>query len=199
VKLDVVIAGVGGQGNVLAARIIARAGMEAGFSVRTAEVTGMAQREGAVVSHVRIGDALRSALIPGGEAELLLAFEPAEAVRSLARLKGAGTAVVDPAPVVPVTVGLGLSAYDVDACLRFLKERVSRLFLLEASRLALAAGSPKAANAVFLGAVSSLGILPFAPEALFRQLLDAVPERYREVNRKAFFLGKEAAEAGGRR
>lgn len=191
-RIDIVIAGIGGQGSVLASRVIAGAGMEAGLSVRTAEVIGMAQREGVVVSHVRLGDPLWGALIPEGRADLLLGFEPAEAVRGLARLKTGATAVVDPAPVVPVTVALGLSSYDREAYLRCLEER-TRLFLLEATRLALAAGSPRAANAVFLGAASALEILPFGEEILLRHLLEAVPERLREVNKRAFLFGKKAA------
>ena len=191
-SFDLVIAGVGGQGTVLTSRVLARAAMETGLPVRTSEIIGMAQREGVVMSQTRFGEPLWGALIPDGKADLLLGFEPAEAVRGLPKLKAGGTAVVNIAPVIPVTVSLGLSAYDPQACLDCLREKVSRLYLVEASDLAAAAGSPRAINAVLLGAVAALSLLPFTADHLLRCLLAAVPEKYRDVNKRAFEAGQEA-------
>ena len=103
---DILICGVGGQGTVLASRIIAAAAMEEGNRVHSAETIGMAQRGGSVTSHVRIGEEAFSPLIPFGSADLLLAFEPAEAVRNLKYLRKDGAAVVNTAPTRPVTESL---------------------------------------------------------------------------------------------
>ncbi|MCL6446773.1 MAG: indolepyruvate oxidoreductase subunit beta [Armatimonadetes bacterium] len=191
-SFDIVITGVGGQGTVLAARVLAAAAMAAGLPVRTSEIIGMAQREGVVMSQVRFGDPLWGALIPDRKADLLLGFEPAEAVRGLPKLKPAGVAVVNTTPVIPVTAALGLSAYDPQACLAYLREKVPRLYLLEASRLAAEAGHPRAVNSVLLGAAAALDLLPFSAGSLLDCLLAAVPEKYREVNRRAFEAGKMA-------
>ncbi|MGQ9823428.1 MAG: indolepyruvate oxidoreductase subunit beta [Desulfotomaculales bacterium] len=190
-SLDLVIAGVGGQGNVLASRVLARAAMEAGLPVRTSEIIGMAQREGVVMSQVRIGPPLWGALIPDGKADVLLGFELAEAVRGLPKLKANGVAVVNTAPALPVTVALGLSPYDAAAYLRYLEKNVVRLYLVDAHGLALQAGNPRALNAVLLGALAALNVLPFAAGHLLSFLLEAIPEQYREINRLAFELGRE--------
>ena len=197
-SFDIVITGVGGQGTVLAARVLARAAMATGLPVRTSEIIGMAQREGVVMSQVRFGDPLWGALIPNGKADLLLGFEPAEAVRGLPKLKANGTAVVNTAAVLPVTVSLGLSAYDPQACLGCLREKVPFLYLLDAFRLAVEAGHPRAINAVLLGAVAALNLLPFTADHLLHCLLAALPEKYREINRRAFAAGQDDINPGYR-
>ena len=107
-KKDILICGVGGQGTVLASKIIAAAAMEAGDPVHSAETIGMAQRGGPVTSHVRIGEEAYSPLIPFGSADMILAFEPAEAVRNLRYLKPDGIVIVNSVPVKPVTESLML-------------------------------------------------------------------------------------------
>ncbi len=193
-NLDIVIAGVGGQGNVLASRILARAAMEAGLAVLTSEVIGMAQREGVVMSQVRMGRKLMGALIPDGCADVLLAFEPAEAVRSLPKLKPGGMMIASTAPVIPVTVALGYSSYDHQAVLAYLKEVVNRAYLLDALSLAVQAGHPRTLNAVLLGSLAALGVLPFTADHLLGVMLDMLPEKLQEMNRRAFVAGLKAVE-----
>lgn len=194
-KLDIVICGVGGQGSVLASRALARAAMEVGLSVRTSEVIGMAQREGPVTSHVRMGHVLHGGIVPDGGADVLLGLELAETVRGLVKLKSGGSVLAADTAIVPVSVYMGLSSYDRDALRAYLKERVGEnLVLLDAEGLARRAGHRKTVNIVMLGALSALSVLPFAPELLLRVVLDAVPAKFREVNRRAFELGRQAME-----
>ena len=110
-KKDILICGVGGQGTVLASKLIAAAAMEEGNTVHSAETIGMAQRGGSVTSHVRIGEAY-SPLIPKGKCDMILAFEPAEAVRNLPYLKKDGLVIVSSAPVKPTTESLHETGYD---------------------------------------------------------------------------------------
>ncbi|MQL52335.1 pyruvate ferredoxin oxidoreductase [Desulfofundulus thermobenzoicus] len=188
---DIVITGVGGQGNVLASRLLARAAMEAGLAVFTSEMIGMAQREGVVMSQVRMGRQPAGPLIPDGSADVLLGFEPSEAARALCKLKPGGVVITSSAPVVPVTAALGLCRYDAGAVLAYLRSAVPSLYAFDAPALAQRAGNAKTLNTVMLGALASLKLLPFSGEHLLRVLLDSLPESLRETNRRAFRLGYE--------
>jgi len=193
VKFDIVIAGVGGQGNVLASRVLARAALAAGLEVRTSESIGMAQREGQVASHVRMGKGLAGGIIPRGEADLLIGLELAEAVRALPKLRAGGKAVVSTTVIRPLSVLLGNSLYDDAALLGYLKERVPDVIFVNAEDLAVQAGNRKAANSVLLGAVSTLdGFVPVSAELLLDALLQTLLPRLHEVNRRAFALGQQA-------
>lgn len=198
-RLDIVICGVGGQGSVLAAHTLARAAIGRGLPVRTSEVIGMAQREGPVTGHVRLGAGIHGPIIPDGRADFLLGLELAEAVRGLDKLRPGGTALVSQTAIVPVTVRLGLSAYDPQALTEHLKRAVAgregRLYLLDTSALARAAGHPRAANAALLGAFSQLPGLPFTPADLLASLLEQLPEKLHTVNRQAFQAGCEQMQS----
>ena len=126
---DILICGVGGQGTVLASRIIAAAAMDEGSPVHSAETIGMAQRGGSVTSHVRIGEGACSPLIPFGGADMLLAFEPAEAVRNLKYLREGGLTVVNTAPVPPVTESLRPTGYDGKEMTAWLKDQCACIFV----------------------------------------------------------------------
>lgn len=193
-KLDIVITGVGGQGAVLASRVIAQTAMRKGFAVRTSETIGMAQREGPVVSHVRIGDSLDGALIPDRGADILLSFELAESVRGLQKLKPGGVIIANTAKVVPVSVALGISTYAEKEILAALEQAAGKLVLVDAAKEAKKAGNPKTVNVVLLGVLSSLPDLPFTPADLLASILESVPEKVKEVNRQAFLIGSETAE-----
>jgi indolepyruvate ferredoxin oxidoreductase beta subunit len=188
-KYDLVIAGVGGQGVVLASRIIAKAAITMGYEARTAENIGMAQREGAVVSYTRIGRGVAGPLVPESSADLLLGFEPAEAARSLDKLGPTGSAIINKELIVPVTVTTGQSVYDQQAIFDFLKEEVEELYFLEATKIATEAGNWRATNSVLLGAASSLDNFPISPEVLLEETLRNVPAKTRDINEKAFELG----------
>ncbi len=148
-----ILAGVGGQGTVLASKLIAQTAMEAGKFARTAETIGMAQRGGSVVSHVRIGERaeeVHSPLLPHGSADLLIGFEPAEAVRALPYLKKGGAAVVSSKAVQPVTATLSGKSYDAEEVLSYLRKTVPVLVEVDTEAICAACGSAKVANVALL-------------------------------------------------
>jgi len=194
VKLDIVISGVGGQGSVLASRALARAAMESGLAVRTSEVIGMAQREGPVTSHIRMGDRLYGAIIPDRAADFLLGLELAETVRGLIKLKPGGTVIASLSAIVPVSVELGISKYDKDTLIQYLIEQNEKVFFLDLEELSRQSGHPRTGNAVMLGALSAFPGLPFKPEQLLRSLLSYLPQSLAEINRRAFEIGRRAVE-----
>ncbi|HPU36093.1 MAG TPA: indolepyruvate oxidoreductase subunit beta [Bacillota bacterium] len=193
-NLDILISGVGGQGSVLASRALALAAMEQGLAVRTSEVIGMAQREGSVVSHVRIGEELYGAIIPDRRADFLLGLELAETARALNKLKPGGTVLASTTTIVPATVQLGLSTYDREAITDYIKKQAGKVFFLDLGVLSRRAGHPRTANVVILGALSTLPGLPFGPEQLLRAILRFVPEQFLDLNRRAFEIGRAAME-----
>lgn len=191
--MDIIMCGVGGQGTVLASRVVGETAIKQGYEVRTSEIIGMAQREGPVVSQVRIGTKLHGPLIPDISADYLLGFELAEAVRNLDKLNGKGRALVNTHMVVPPTVYLGISNYPEEQLIDYLKEQTSGLILINANELAAQAGSSKAVSAVMLGAFATL--CPDIDETmLLKELLARLPERVQEINTRAFRLGKEFVE-----
>ncbi|NLX02612.1 MAG: indolepyruvate oxidoreductase subunit beta [Syntrophomonadaceae bacterium] len=191
--MDIIMCGVGGQGTVLTSRVVGEAAIKQGYEVRTSEIIGMAQREGPVVSQVRIGTKLHGPLIPDISADYLLGFELAEAVRNLDKLNGKGRALVNTHMVVPPTVYLGISNYPEEQLIDYLKEQTSGLILINANELAAQAGSSKAVSAVMLGAFATL--CPDIDETmLLKELLARLPERVQEINTRAFRLGKEFVE-----
>ncbi|WP_440955929.1 indolepyruvate oxidoreductase subunit beta [Methanosarcina sp. Mfa9] len=185
-KFDILIAGVGGQGVVLASRLLALAAMKAGFHVSTAETIGMSQREGSVSSHIRIGDEVSGSLIPVGQADLLLGLEPAEAVRNLTFLKSGGQLIVNTHEIPPASRPPGSPDYDPESLLSFLKVSCPGMLCLDFTKLAGEAGTYKAANVSMLGAAAGTGGLPFSKEVLQEVLETEIPEKYRAVNSKAF-------------
>lgn len=193
-KIDIVIAGVGGQGSVLASRALARAAIAEGLSVRTSEVIGMAQREGMVTSHVRMGHELYGAIIPDGAADYLIGLELAETVRNLPKLRPEGLVIATTSAIVPASVHLGLSSYDRAALIKYLRERNGNALLLDGAELARQAGHDRSINAAMLGVLSKAGKLPFSAEQLLRSILEMIPEKFHEINRRAFELGRRAAE-----
>ena len=182
---DIMICGVGGQGTVLASRIIAASAMDLGHAVRSAETIGMAQRGGSVFSHLRLGSGVHSPLIAKGEADLIIGFEPGEAVRLLPFLKKDGTVVVSSRPVMPVSAMIGNSSYDPEAMIGYLKENVKNLIIVDADRAARDLGSYKTLNVVLLGAALKSGELMLTKEDLEQAVQEKVPGKFLELNRKA--------------
>lgn len=190
------LAGVGGQGTVLASKIIAQAAMKEGLSAHTAETIGMAQRGGCVVSHVRIGEDAFSPLIPKGTADVVIGFEPAEAVRCLPYLKEGGAMVVSTKAVQPVTASLSGSSYDAEGMLAFLKERVNRLILVDGEEVCRQCGSAKVLNVALLGAAAKAGVLPMTLKQIEDTIREKLPERFLSMNLKALAAGAEAVTGG---
>ena len=183
---NILIAGVGGQGTVLASRLIAAAAMKRDFNVRTTETIGMAQRGGSVIGHTRIGDDVFSPLIPAGSAHLLLAFEPAEAVRNLHYLASGGTAIVCDNAIKPVSVALTGGSYEAETMIEYLKARVPNAVIIDGKTLKEQCG--KTLNVALLGVTSQSGILPYDAQALI-ETIDEMPQ-YRQQNITSFELGR---------
>ena len=192
---DIILCGVGGQGTVLASRLLSDAAVAAGEPVRAAETIGMAQRGGSVTSHVRIGLGPHSPLIGYGEASVLIGFEPAEAARQLAYLAPDGTAVVATRPVVPASALTGGPAYDLGAVMDFLESCAARLVLVDVDEAASQLGTAKATNVVLLGAAASSGALSCGDAALRDAIARRVPERFLDLNMRALELGLAAGRA----
>ncbi len=187
---DIMICGVGGQGTVLASKIIAAAAMEEGNVVHSAETIGMAQRGGSVTSHVRIGTDAYSPLIPFGSADLILAFEPAEAVRNLKYLKKDGVTIVNTTPTKPVTESLDPTGYDGSEMTEYLRKKCSCIFV-DADEVCRPFGSAKFFNIIILGIAAGSGRLGISKDTILAQIEKRVPARFAEVNKKAFLAGYE--------
>ena len=154
IRYDVVVCGVGGQGAILASDIIGRAAVAEERAVQAAETHGMAQRGGSVENHVRIGSAYGS-LIPKKGADLMIALEPAEAVRYAPLMKDGGTIIVNTTPIYPFTVTTGKAEYpDVEKMLAALLKSFN-VIALDATKIATNAGNKQAANVVMIGAASN--------------------------------------------
>ena len=187
---NIVLCGVGGQGTVLASKLIATAAMGRGIPVKTAETIGMAQRGGSVFSHVRVGEGAASPLVGRGTADVIVAFEPAEAVRQLPFLRRGGAVVVSNRPVVPVSAMTGGPAYDLEAIMGYLRAqeasgRIGDLAVVDADRAAQELGSAKCLNVVLLGAAVRSGALGLSAEDVRSAIHERVPERFWELNDRA--------------
>lgn len=188
---NILITGVGGQGTVLASKLIAGAALSAGVPVRTAETIGMAQRGGSVVSHVRIGGG-HSPLIPLGRADVIIAFEPGEAVRCLPYLKDGGAVISADCGVTPVSASLS-GGYDVQQMISYLQKSVSRLHILSGDSVVRECGSIKALNVALLGAACTIGVPGLNGAELLSAIERTVPQKFIEMNRRAFELGVRQA------
>ena len=182
---SIILCGVGGQGTILASRLIAAAAMNRGLAVRTAETIGMAQRGGSVFSHIRIGDGICSPMIDRGEADLIIGFEPGEAVRQLPFLKKGGAVVASKRPVMPVSAMIGQAGYDSDAMLKYLREHTDKLLLVDAGRAASDLGLARILNVVLLGAALRSGELGLEESDLKEAIEKKVPERFLALNLRA--------------
>ena len=187
------LCGVGGQGTVLASRIIAAAAMAKGLRARTAETIGMAQRGGSVVSHVRIGEEIASPAIPLGTADVMIGFEPGEAAANIKYLKEDGVLIVSSKQVKPVTASLGQSAYDGMECLAWLKNTVSRCIVIDPDEIMEACGSPKVLNVAMTGALAETGAMGLGIEDMEEALKRRMKPKLIEMNKKALHMGAQRA------
>ena len=187
------LCGVGGQGTVLASRIIAAAAMNRGTDARTAETIGMAQRGGCVTSHVRIGETpeekVPAPLIPEGSADVLIGFEPGEAARNLPYLKEGGVLIVCSDEVRPVTASLGKSGYTGADAIHYLKECVPNCRVIDGAAICEACGSPKVLNVALLGALADRGAMGLTKEDILAALALRLKPKLLAMNEKALDLG----------
>ncbi|KXS41401.1 indolepyruvate oxidoreductase subunit beta [Methanolobus zinderi] len=188
---DLIIAGVGGQGTILASDIIGKAAVKEDMSVRAAETHGMAQRGGSVVNHIRLGCELGS-MIPLKGADVLLALEPSEALRYMEYLAEDGVILVNTEPILPVTVTSGLCTYpDIDDILSVMKEE-REVKAFNATDLAKEAGHPQSMNVVMVGAVSNY--LPVSVDTLLECVKELVPPKTVDINIRAFEMGRSVIQ-----
>jgi len=187
--------GVGGQGILLFSRLLGEAALSQGYDVAMSEVHGMAQRGGVVETNIVLGE-VKSPYISPGEADILVALEPVEALRALRRCRKEATALVSSDPVVPQIVKDGLATYpEVEPLLAKMKEVLGKVHIFSGEKLAREAGSGKALNVVMLGALAGTGILPIPREAYLDAIRRVVKPKFQDLNLKAFDLGYEAVKA----
>ena len=186
---SIMIVGVGGQGSLLASKLLGRLLVDEGYDVKVSEVHGMSQRGGSVVTYVRFGEQVYSPIVTTGEADLIVSFEKIEAARHLPCLKKDGVIVVNTQQIDPMPVITGAAEYpqDLEEKLKATGAKVDALNCLE---LAQQAGSSKAVNIVLLGRLSHYFDLP--EEAWMTSLEANVPAKFLEMNKKAFALGRNA-------
>ncbi|MGA2572629.1 MAG: indolepyruvate ferredoxin oxidoreductase subunit beta [Candidatus Methanomethylicaceae archaeon] len=198
-ELNIIIAGVGGQGNVRGAQIIGTAAVRAGYHARVSDVYGIAQRGGPVVSHVRIGKEIYGSMVEEHTADIVIGLEPMEALRAAAKfLRPGGIVVLSTRPIYPVEVNTGKATYPALEAIMAVISKVSRKVVqLDATKIAEDAGIPIAANIVMLGVLSGLGILPFPEEAIKQSIRENIP-RSIEQNLKAFDSGSAIGRANSR-
>lgn len=190
--MDILISGVGGQGTILASKILASSAAEAsGVCARTGETIGMSQRGGCVVSHVRT-EAVCSSYIPQGCADLLLSFELCEGARNIPWLKKGGHAIVNTAQVNPITVALGASKYDTQSIKKYISEN-SDAYFVDANSIAISCGSVKTVNVVLVGIAFGLSLLDVTKESIISAINKNVNPKFHKMNTDAFEAGIKAS------
>lgn len=193
-NLRIFLTGVGGQGTLLASRLLGEAALAAGFDPLVSETHGMAQRGGIVVSTVILGD-LKSPLISPGEADVVLGFEALEAFRALDRCHPQSLMIANTATIVPYPVAIGQGQYPpVDRLVQLMAAQVSALLAFDAGALARQAGSPLAVNMVLLGALAATDSLPFPAARVVETIRSRTNPKFLEANLHAFELGAEVAQ-----
>ena len=190
-----IIVAVGGQGNLLASKVIGEAALDSGIPVRMSEIHGMAQRGGVVESAIIFGDA-QSTIISDSEANVLLGFEPSETLRALNKCNSDTVVITNLAPLPPFTVATGSGTYpDLDKLQGFIQAKTARLIALDAAALAIEAGNILSVNMVLLGALFQTGTLPIPSQRVKEAIVKITRKTFLESNLKAFDLGFSAASS----
>lgn len=196
--INFILAGVGGQGTILASDVLVNVGLAAGYHAKQAEVHGMSQRGGSVSSHVRWGEVVHSPLVGFGEADVMLAFEKAEALRNLTHMRPGGLALVNLQEIFPLTVTSGGQPYPSDEHLRTCLSAGVEAVYIDGQAIAEEMGNPRVANVALLGALEALLEMrgytgtEMTTELWLQVISERVPRKYTEVNRRAFQAGQQA-------
>jgi indolepyruvate ferredoxin oxidoreductase beta subunit len=186
---NIMIVGVGGQGSLLASKLLGRLLMNEGYDVKVSEVHGMSQRGGSVVTYVRYGDTVSSPVIDTGEADFIVSFELLEAARMISFLAPDGQIITNTQQIDPMPVITGAAAYP-EKLADQMKATGAKVDAFDALKLATDAGSSKAVNIVLMGRLSQYFTLPEA--AWIKAIEESVPAKFLELNKKAFELGRSA-------
>jgi indolepyruvate ferredoxin oxidoreductase beta subunit len=193
--MRLIIVAVGGQGNLLASKVLGEAALTAEIPVRMSEIHGMAQRGGVVESALVFGDA-ESTIISDGEADVLVGFEPAETLRALNKCNARTTVITNMAPLPPFTVAIGKGTYpDLENLTARIRAKTHRLIAFDAAELAREAGNIMSLNIVLLGALCHTELLPLTADAVRDAIRTRTKKAFVEANLKAFDLGYQAAAA----
>jgi len=191
-KVSILMAGVGGQGVITAANILANAALIDGYNVITSELHGMAQRGGDVKCAVRIGN-VSSPIIPPGTAKAIVSLEPLEAYRNLNVVSEDGFVITDINPIYPPMTNIGIGKYpEIDEIFNAIQKRC-KLIKIDAENIARKAGNVLAKNVVMLGVLNSLKIIPIRRESIIQSIRELL-KKYADVNIKAFEMGENAIE-----
>ena len=188
---NIILCGVGGQGTVLASKLISSVAMEKGLPVMSAETIGMSQRGGSVFSHIRIGEGIQTPMIAEGEADIIIAFEPGEAVRMLPYLKADGQMIVSSKEVMPVMATLAGTDYQGKEMLDYLASKGTNLVVVDTEAACQKIGTTKALNVFLLGVAVASGAFGITEEELKEIIKIKVPEKFHELNFKALECAKE--------
>ena len=194
-KYTIQIVGVGGQGVLLASMVLGNAAMKEGYKIAMSEVHGMAQRGGSVLCTLRFGDDVISPLEAKGGADLIMGFEPVETCRNMSLGNKDTKILMNLDPVYPAMVAAGMDEYpEIDDLIKAAKKINDNVMTLEATSLAIKAGKAVAANAVMIGAVAGVKGFPLKKEVLKETLAENVPQKFLDLNLKAFDLGYDAMQ-----
>lgn len=190
-KTNIVLTGVGGQGVITATNILGKAALKAKVNVSVSEVHGMAQRGGSVYCTVRLGK-VSGPMVASGTADIILSTEPIEALRYIQYSNKNTKIITDLTPVIPYTVSVGMEKYpDIKAVFKEL-DSYGKLFKIDAVKISKDAGALITKNIVLLGALAASGVLPFKSEILLETILENVPSKFKDMNKKAFEGGFKA-------
>ena len=190
-----IIVAVGGQGNLLASKVIGEAALMSDVPVRMSEIHGMAQRGGVVESAIVFGDA-QSTIISDGEADVLVGFEPVESLRALNKCNSNTVVITSLAPLSPFTVTTGSSKYpSLNALQALIRKKTAKLIAFDAAAMAKEAGNVMSVNMVLLGALIQTRTVPLSAENIKEAIMKRTRKAFVESNLKAFDIGFAAAEA----
>jgi indolepyruvate ferredoxin oxidoreductase beta subunit len=190
-KTSIVLTGVGGQGIITAANILGKAAVKAKVNVFVSETHGMAQRGGSVVCSVRLGN-VTGPLVPSGTANVIVSMEPVETLRYVGLTNKDTKIITDITPVIPFTVATGEEEYpDVSLIFKDL-EKYGKLYKIDAVKIAEESGAAITKNIVMLGALAATGELPFKSEILLDTVLENIPKKFSDMNKRAYEGGLKA-------
>ncbi|MCJ7817734.1 MAG: indolepyruvate oxidoreductase subunit beta [Candidatus Thorarchaeota archaeon] len=190
--VNIAIAGVGGQGVLTLAEILAKAALAEGLNVRVGEIHGMAQRGGHVVCTVRIGDDACGPVIDAGTADLLVGFEPIETLREIHLVKKGGCVLMSSHILYPVAVSMGKSEYpDHKDIITSIQKFTDKIIEIDAHKISIEAGSPRSLNMVMFGAIIGTDIAPISMDSALQAISEAFPKKFEKINTTAAEIGFE--------
>jgi len=192
ITVNIAIAGVGGQGVLTLAELLAKAALAEGLNVRVGEIHGMAQRGGHVVCTVRIGDDASGPVIDAGAADLLVGFEPVETLREIHLVKKGGYVLMSSHIQYPVAVSMGKAEYpDHKDIIASIQKFTDKIIEIDAYKIAIEAGSPRSLNMVMFGGIIGTSLVPISKDSAMKAISEAFPKKYEKINTTAAEIGLE--------